>query len=141
MQIREWINICRNFHQTHSFLVVTNIIFLRFYTSLLLTLMLTLLLYICKILITEVHHALTCILMYAVVFYRESYSCQPYTCTSSNCDVPMLDHVRRIISSTGAIYISLRKLPNCVPGGEKALMMWNWCRKCRQVSKVQSLPL
>lgn len=66
MQIRQWINICRNFHQTHSFLVVTNIIFLRFYTSLLLTLMLTLLLYICKILITEVHQALTCILMYRV---------------------------------------------------------------------------
>ncbi|XP_065940327.1 1-phosphatidylinositol 3-phosphate 5-kinase isoform X5 [Magallana gigas] len=68
--------------------------------------------------------------------FRESYSCQPNTCTSANCDVPMLDHVRRIISSTGAIYISLRKLPNCVPGGEKALMMWNWCRKCRQATPL-----
>lgn len=67
------------------------------------------------------------------LFSRESYSCQPNTCTSATCDIPMLDHVRRIINSSGAIYISLRKLPNCVPGGEKALMMWNWCRKCRQV--------
>ena len=67
------------------------------------------------------------------LFFRESYSCQPNTCTSATCDIPMLDHVRRIINSSGAIYISLRKLPNCVPGGEKALMMWNWCRKCRQV--------
>ncbi|XP_062584452.1 1-phosphatidylinositol 3-phosphate 5-kinase-like isoform X2 [Saccostrea cucullata] len=68
--------------------------------------------------------------------FRESYSCQPNVCTSATCDVPMLDHVRRIINSNGAIYISLRKLPNCVPGGEKALMMWNWCRKCRQATPL-----
>ncbi|XP_078330913.1 1-phosphatidylinositol 3-phosphate 5-kinase-like isoform X6 [Crassostrea virginica] len=68
--------------------------------------------------------------------FRESYSCQPNTCTSATCDIPMLDHVRRIINSSGAIYISLRKLPNCVPGGEKALMMWNWCRKCRQATPL-----
>ncbi|XP_055998370.1 1-phosphatidylinositol 3-phosphate 5-kinase-like isoform X3 [Ostrea edulis] len=68
--------------------------------------------------------------------FRESYSCQPFTCTSATCDVPMLDHVRRIINSNGAIYISLRKLTNCVPGGERALMMWNWCRKCRQATPL-----
>ncbi|KAJ8321633.1 hypothetical protein KUTeg_000104 [Tegillarca granosa] len=41
---------------------------------------------------------------------QESYSCQPYTCPSEACDVPMLDHVRRIVHSDGSMYISLRKL-------------------------------
>ncbi|KAK3088070.1 hypothetical protein FSP39_014286 [Pinctada imbricata] len=68
--------------------------------------------------------------------FRESYSCQPYTCPSMSCDIPMLDHVRRIVHGNGAIYISLRRLPNIVPGGEKAIMMWNWCRKCRQATPL-----
>ncbi|XP_060077952.1 1-phosphatidylinositol 3-phosphate 5-kinase-like [Ylistrum balloti] len=71
--------------------------------------------------------------------FRESYSLQPYTCPSEACDVPMLDHVRRIVHNGGAIYISLRKLKNCVPGGESAIMMWNWCRKCRQATPLMPM--
>lgn len=66
--------------------------------------------------------------------FRESYCCQPYRCPSENCEIPLLDHVRRIVHDHGSIFISLRKLSNCVPGGDKDIMMWNWCRKCRQVS-------
>lgn len=71
--------------------------------------------------------------------FRESYSLQPYTCPSEACDIPMLDHVRRIVHNSGAIYISLRKLKNCVPGGESAIMMWNWCRKCRQATPLMPM--
>ncbi|XP_033727626.1 1-phosphatidylinositol 3-phosphate 5-kinase-like [Pecten maximus] len=71
--------------------------------------------------------------------FRESYSLQPYTCPSEACDIPMLDHVRRIVHNNGAIYISLRKLKNCVPGGESAIMMWNWCRKCRQATPLMPM--
>ncbi|XP_021352266.1 1-phosphatidylinositol 3-phosphate 5-kinase-like isoform X3 [Mizuhopecten yessoensis] len=71
--------------------------------------------------------------------FRESYSLQPYTCPSEACDIPMLDHVRRIVHNNGAIYISLRKLKNCVPGGDSAIMMWNWCRKCRQATPLMPM--
>ncbi|XP_063396622.1 1-phosphatidylinositol 3-phosphate 5-kinase-like isoform X1 [Mytilus trossulus] len=71
--------------------------------------------------------------------FRESYCCQPYMCPSENCEVPLLDHVRRIVHGHGSIFISLRKLSNCVPGGDKDIMMWNWCRKCRQATPLAAM--
>ncbi|CAC5388449.1 PIKFYVE [Mytilus coruscus] len=71
--------------------------------------------------------------------FRESYCCQPYMCPSENCEIPLLDHVRRIVHGHGSIFISLRKLSNCVPGGDKDIMMWNWCRKCRQATPLAAM--
>lgn len=46
----------------------------------------------------------------------------------------MVDHIRRFVHETGCIYVILRKLDNLIPGGQTNILMWSWCRKCKQVN-------
>ncbi|GAB6019595.1 1-phosphatidylinositol-3-phosphate 5-kinase [Chamberlinius hualienensis] len=59
-----------------------------------------------------------------------------YTCPSSTCDAPMLDHIRRFVHSKGCVFILLHKMETplsfCSPD---TFIVWNWCRKCKVSSR------
>ncbi|CAL1530359.1 unnamed protein product, partial [Lymnaea stagnalis] len=59
-----------------------------------------------------------------------------YACPSPTCDTPMTDHVRRFVHGNACINLLLKKLDNEVPGGKENILMWSWCRKCKQVTPV-----
>ncbi|KAK6165394.1 hypothetical protein SNE40_022328 [Patella caerulea] len=63
--------------------------------------------------------------------FRESYMCP-----SSSCETSILDHVRRFTHGKGCINIMLKKLDTEIPGGQNNILMWSWCRKCKQVTPV-----
>ncbi|CAG5126011.1 unnamed protein product, partial [Candidula unifasciata] len=59
-----------------------------------------------------------------------------YSCPSATCDTPMTDHVRRFVHGNACINVLLKNLDNEVPGGKENILMWSWCRKCKQVTPV-----
>ena len=59
---------------------------------------------------------------------------EAYQCPSESCDMPMVDHVRRFVHETGCLQIVLKKLDVPIPGYQNNILMWGWCRKCKQVS-------
>ncbi|XP_014674475.1 PREDICTED: 1-phosphatidylinositol 3-phosphate 5-kinase-like [Priapulus caudatus] len=61
---------------------------------------------------------------------------QTYLCPSVLCDTPMLDHIRKFSHEEGCVQIDLRKLEQPIPGPGENILMWSWCRKCRQVTPV-----
>ncbi len=63
--------------------------------------------------------------------FRESYQCP-----SESCDTPMVDHIRRFVHDTGCLQIVLKKLDVPIPGYQNNILMWGWCRKCKQVSAL-----
>ncbi|ESP03189.1 hypothetical protein LOTGIDRAFT_137804, partial [Lottia gigantea] len=63
--------------------------------------------------------------------FRESYMCP-----SSTCETSILDHVRRFSHGKGCINIILKRLETEIPGGQSNILMWSWCRKCKQVTPV-----
>ena len=66
-----------------------------------------------------------------VCVHRESY-----TCPSPTCEVPMVDHIRRFVHGHGCINVLLKKLDNPVPGAQENILLWSWCRRCKQVTTV-----
>ncbi len=58
---------------------------------------------------------------------------QQYSCPSPSCDTPMTEHVRRFVQGTSCINVLLKRLDSDVPGGKDNILMWSWCRKCKQV--------
>ncbi len=60
--------------------------------------------------------------------FRESYCCP-----SRSCDTLMVNHIRRFIHHTGSIQVLLKKLDAPMPSGQNNILMWEWCRKCKQV--------
>ncbi|KAK7498566.1 hypothetical protein BaRGS_00010226 [Batillaria attramentaria] len=63
--------------------------------------------------------------------FRESY-----TCPSPTCEVPMFDHIRRFVHGHGCINVLLKKLENPIPGAQDNILLWSWCRRCKQVTPV-----
>ncbi|XP_076460083.1 1-phosphatidylinositol 3-phosphate 5-kinase-like isoform X2 [Babylonia areolata] len=63
--------------------------------------------------------------------FRESY-----TCPSPTCEVPMVDHIRRFVHGQGCLNVLLKKLDNPVPGAQDNILLWSWCRRCKQVTPV-----
>ncbi|XP_025088502.1 1-phosphatidylinositol 3-phosphate 5-kinase-like [Pomacea canaliculata] len=63
--------------------------------------------------------------------FRESY-----TCPSQTCEVPMIDHIRRFAHGHGCINVLLKKLDNPIAGAQDSILMWSWCRRCKQVTPV-----
>lgn len=63
--------------------------------------------------------------------FRESYACP-----SPTCDVPMVDHIRRFVHGQGCINVLLKKLDSPVPGAQENILLWSWCRRCKQVTPV-----
>ena len=61
-----------------------------------------------------------------------------YKCPSQSCEVPMVDHVRRFVHSGGCIQIVLKKLDQAIPKHQNNILMWSWCKKCKQVSVIVS---
>ncbi|XP_070571165.1 1-phosphatidylinositol 3-phosphate 5-kinase-like [Ptychodera flava] len=59
-----------------------------------------------------------------------------YNCPNSACDVSMIDHVRKFVHCGALIQISLRKLESPIPGYQDSILMWSWCKKCKQVTPV-----
>ena len=59
---------------------------------------------------------------------------EAYQCPSESCDTPMVDHIRRFVHETGCLQIVLKKLDVPIPGYQNNILMWGWCRKCKQVS-------
>ena len=73
--------------------------------------------------------------------FLERFCFRPqYSCPSPTCGTPMTDHVRRFVHGTACINVLLKKLDNEVPGGKENILMWSWCRKCKQVrEKIEHL--
>ncbi|KAL8580115.1 hypothetical protein ACOMHN_061229 [Nucella lapillus] len=63
--------------------------------------------------------------------FRESY-----TCPSPTCEVPMVEHIRRFVHGQGCCNVLLKKLDNPVPGAQDNVLLWSWCRRCKQVTPV-----
>ncbi|XP_070187506.1 1-phosphatidylinositol 3-phosphate 5-kinase-like isoform X2 [Littorina saxatilis] len=63
--------------------------------------------------------------------FRESY-----TCPSPTCEVQMAGHIRRFVHGHGCINVLLKKLDNPVPGAQENILLWSWCRRCKQVTPV-----
>jgi hypothetical protein len=76
-----------------------------------------------------------------------------YKCSSEPCDTGMVDHIRRFAhgnaclqvsgaesfwlehhSFLGSYQVMLKKLDVAMPGGNQNILMWGWCKKCKQVS-------
>ncbi|XP_022098381.1 1-phosphatidylinositol 3-phosphate 5-kinase-like isoform X2 [Acanthaster planci] len=64
-----------------------------------------------------------------------------YKCPNEPCDAEMVDHVRRFVHGNASIHILLRNLESPIPGFTDKILMWSWCRKCRQVTPVQPMSL
>ena len=61
---------------------------------------------------------------------------ESYTCPSPTCEVPMVDHIRRFVHGHGCINVLLKKLDNPVPGAQENILLWSWCRRCKQVRET-----
>ena len=61
---------------------------------------------------------------------------ESYTCPSPTCEVPMVDHIRRFVHGHGCINVLLKKLDNPVPGAQENILLWSWCRRCKQVREA-----
>ncbi|GFN83677.1 1-phosphatidylinositol 3-phosphate 5-kinase [Plakobranchus ocellatus] len=59
-----------------------------------------------------------------------------YACPSPTCDTPMMDHIRRFVHGNACINVLLKHLESEVPGARDNILMWSWCRKCKQVTPV-----
>ena len=73
----------------------------------------------------------TCDVRACIFWCRESY-----TCPSPTCEVPMVDHIRRFVHGHGCINVLLKKLDNPVPGAQENILLWSWCRRCKQVREA-----
>ena len=67
--------------------------------------------------------------------YFQILSCYrpSYICPSHNCDVPMVNHVRYFAHGTGSLYIHMRNLESPIPGYDRTILTWSWCKQCKQV--------
>ncbi|KAK3611164.1 hypothetical protein CHS0354_026571, partial [Potamilus streckersoni] len=66
---------------------------------------------------------------------------QSYVCPSDSCDTPMVDHIRRFVHGNGCIAIVLKKLDNVIAIAKTNILMWSWCRKCKQVTPVTPMSI
>ena len=62
-----------------------------------------------------------------------------YICPSHNCDVPMVNHVRYFAHGRGSLHIHMRNLESPIPGYDRTILIWSWCKVCKQVTPVVPL--
>ncbi|XP_072181167.1 1-phosphatidylinositol 3-phosphate 5-kinase-like [Diadema setosum] len=62
-----------------------------------------------------------------------------YLCPNENCEMLMASHVRRFVHGNASIQILQRRLDSPVPGYSNKVLMWSWCRRCKQVTPVQPM--
>lgn len=60
--------------------------------------------------------------------FRESY-----TCPNESCDTSMVNHIRRFVHGRGSLQVLLKRLDLPIPGSSSNIVMWSWCRLCKQV--------
>ena len=56
-----------------------------------------------------------------------------YACPNENCGVLMTDHTRRFVHEQGMLSVVMKRIESAIPGYENSILMWAWCRNCRQV--------
>ncbi|KAG0730325.1 1-phosphatidylinositol 3-phosphate 5-kinase [Chionoecetes opilio] len=68
--------------------------------------------------------------------------CPTYTCPSGQCSVAVLDHIRKFVHDTGCVDVVLRRLDTDLDvANTGAILVWSWCKICRQVTPVQPMSL
>ncbi|CAH1788888.1 unnamed protein product, partial [Owenia fusiformis] len=74
--------------------------------------------------------------------FLESYCFRDeYKCPNENCETPMTDHIRRFVHQNGCITVILKRLDNPIPGYQNNILLWGWCKKCKQVTPVVPMTL
>lgn len=68
--------------------------------------------------------------------FRENYKCP-----NDTCDTPMVDHIRRFVHECGCLQVVLKRLDTPIPAYQNNILMWGWCKKCRQVTPVVPMSL
>lgn len=72
--------------------------------------------------------------------FLERYCFRPsYICPSPNCSVAMVNHVRYFAHGKGSLYIHMRNLESPIPGYDRTILTWSWCKICKQVTPVVPL--
>ena len=72
--------------------------------------------------------------------FLERYCFRPqYTCPSTSCSTPMIEHVRRFVHSNGCVLIVLRQLQQKVEAAEDSIITWSWCQKCKTGTPYSNL--
>lgn len=65
--------------------------------------------------------------------------CSTYSCPSSSCSTPMIEHVRRFVHSKGCILIVLRQLQQNVEAAQSSIITWSWCQRCKTGTPYSNL--
>ncbi|XP_042212733.1 1-phosphatidylinositol 3-phosphate 5-kinase-like isoform X2 [Homarus americanus] len=75
--------------------------------------------------------------------FLERYCFSPtYTCPSSQCSVAVVDHIRKFVHDTGCVDVLLRRLDTVLDDTNTgSILMWSWCKICRQVTPVVPMSL
>ncbi|XP_069947039.1 1-phosphatidylinositol 3-phosphate 5-kinase isoform X3 [Cherax quadricarinatus] len=75
--------------------------------------------------------------------FLERYCFSPtYTCPSSHCSVAVVDHIRKFVHDTGCVDVLLRRLDTVLDDSNSgSILMWSWCKVCRQVTPVVPMSL
>ncbi|XP_071531520.1 1-phosphatidylinositol 3-phosphate 5-kinase isoform X2 [Panulirus ornatus] len=75
--------------------------------------------------------------------FLERYCFSPtYTCPSSQCSVAVVDHIRKFVHDTGCVDVLLRRLDTVLDDTNSgSILMWSWCKICRQVTPVVPMSL
>lgn len=77
---------------------------------------------------------ITIIIMMIFLYYFHSPS---YICYSHNCDIEMIKHVRYFAHGNGSLYINMRNLDSPIPGYDRTILTWSWCKQCKQVKCIR----
>nr|XP_045605242.1 1-phosphatidylinositol 3-phosphate 5-kinase-like isoform X2 [Procambarus clarkii] len=68
--------------------------------------------------------------------------CPTYQCPSSQCSVAVIDHIRKFVHDTGCVDVLLRRLDTVLDDSNSgSILMWSWCKICRQVTPVVPMSL
>ncbi|XP_067939535.1 1-phosphatidylinositol 3-phosphate 5-kinase-like [Watersipora subatra] len=69
--------------------------------------------------------------------FLEVYCFLPtYMCPRVECEVSMLEHIRKFVHGTGSLYLIVRRISQPEDGQENSdvITTWSWCRKCKKVT-------
>ncbi|KAK7071564.1 hypothetical protein SK128_017814 [Halocaridina rubra] len=65
-----------------------------------------------------------------------------YQCPSSDCQVAGVNHIRKFVHDSGCVDVLLRRLDTVLDDtNAAAILMWSWCKLCRQVTPVVPVTL
>mgnify|MGYP001795799254 CR=1 FL=1 len=77
-------------------------------------------------------------MLHCIHYYRPAYQCP-----RQDCDIPMLEHIRRFVHESGSLYLIVKKIHDQSPDvitatspeperrrPDQEMTTWSWCRKC-----------